>query len=324
MTNIESDSTANERGTANGDPVARLIANVERAVRGKREAVELAVTALIARGHLLIEDVPGTGKSTLARALARSIDGSFRRIQFTNDLLPADVLGLSIWSTREERFRFQAGPIFANVVLADELNRATPRTQSGLLECMGTGQVTVDGKTHPLPAPFFVVATQNPLEFEGTYPLPESQLDRFLLRIELGYPDRDAERSLLASPEASRAVETLEPVIDLAALSDLQNRAEAVRIEDELLGYALDIVSATRATSQLLLGASPRAGLGLVAAARARALVAGRDHLLPDDIKRLAPLVLGHRVVTSPTPGGETNGCAVVESLLETVPAPPR
>ncbi|QDU65540.1 AAA family ATPase [Engelhardtia mirabilis] len=325
---------ADERGTARAasgtsstadrDSIARVVANVERAVRGKREAVELAVTALVAGGHLLIEDVPGTAKSTLARALAKSVDASFRRVQFTADLLPADVLGCSVWSERAGAFQFQRGPIFAHVVLADELNRATPRTQSGLLECMNTGAVSIDGETRPLPSPFFVVATQNPLEFEGTYPLPESQLDRFLIRLRLGYPGREAERILLSDPRACDAVEDLGAVLDLDALNALRASVDRVRLDDALIDYVLDLVTRSREDSRFLLGASPRSSIGLARASRAAALVAGRDFVVPDDIKRLAPAVLGHRVVPSPIAGDHADGARLVAELLEEIPAPPR
>ena len=302
-----------------------LVESIETVLRGKREAIETLVVGALAEGHVLIEDVPGTGKTTLARAFARSLDASFSRIQFTSDLLPADVLGVSVWSPREEAFRFQPGPIFAQVVLADELNRTPPRTQSGLLECMSTGKVSIDGQTRPLPTPFVVVATQNPLEFEGTYPLPESQLDRFLLRLRMGYPDRLAELELLRDRDERDPLEELRPVASLADLEGWIRGARAVRLDDSLYGYVLDLIEATRASRELACGASPRAALGLVRAAKARAFLEGREFVVPDDVKRCAVPCLAHRLVAVDADAAALGGGAtesVVTSLLERVDVP--
>ena len=275
----------------------RVIEQVGTVVLGKREAVTFALVGLVAEGHVLLEDVPGTGKTSLARALARSVGGSFRRIQFTSDLLPSDVTGLSLYSNELERFCFSPGPVFANVVLADELNRTSPRTQSALLECMSDGVVSVDGNSERLPRPFFVIATQNPMDFEGTYPLPESQLDRFLLRLELGYPPLADERRILAERRENDPVERLEPVLSLEQLSAAIAAARAVRVEDSVLDYILALITATRSHRALSLGASPRCSLGLRRAVQALALLEGRDYAVPDDVKRLFLPVVAHRVL---------------------------
>ncbi|MCP3920556.1 MAG: MoxR family ATPase [bacterium] len=282
---------------AASDRLQAIIDNVERVILGKREAVTLAVTALLAEGHLLLEDVPGTGKTTLARALARSVDVGFQRIQFTSDLLPADVLGLSTQDPRTGEFQFRPGPVFSNVLLADELNRTPPRTQSALLECMNERAVTVEGETRELERPFFVVATQNPLEFEGTYALPESQLDRFLMRLRLGYPDVETERAVLTAQVEAHPIESLEPVVSSAELLELMAAVRSVDVDARILDYLLDVVGASRAPDAFLLGASPRASLGLFRATQALALIDGRDYCVPDDVKRLAAPVLAHRIV---------------------------
>ena len=303
-----------------------LIDNLEQVIFGKREAITLAVVGLLARGHVLLEDVPGTGKTTLARALAKSVDGSFRRVQFTSDMLPTDVLGVSVWSNDDNAFQFRPGPIFSNIVLADELNRTTPRTQSALLECMNTGSVSIDGTTHELADPFLVIATQNPLEFEGTYPLPESQLDRFLLRIQLGYPDRESERRVLLSQVDHHPIDDIGPVLSPEEVRALSNRLQFIRTSNSLVDYVLEIAEATRSTNRLLLGVSPRAVLGLFRAAKALALVEGREYCIPDDVKRLVVPVLAHRVVPAPSESAgvmATAGAAsVLDDLLEEIATP--
>jgi MoxR-like ATPase len=278
---------------------------IEAVVLGKTGAVRLALACLLAEGHLLIEDVPGVGKTTLAQSLARSFDCTFRRIQFTSDLLPADITGVSVFDPASGNFNFRKGPIFAGVVLADEINRAAPRTQSALLEAMSEGKVSADGATYPLPRPFMVVATQNPVEHHGVYPLPESQLDRFLMRIRMGYPDREAEKELLRDGShgkvdgvAARPI-CATPVCSVEDVLRMQAQVRDVRVEESLLDYILSIVEATRRSEFLTIGASPRAALALRRAAQARAYLEGRDYCIPDDVKRLAPHVLAHRLVVA-------------------------
>jgi MoxR-like ATPase len=277
--------------------LARLESNVVQVFRGSPEAVRLAVICLVARGHVLIEDVPGVGKTTLAHALARSLGLAFQRIQFTSDLLPSDILGVSIWNQHKESFEFVPGPIFAGIVLADEINRATPKTQSALLEAMSERQVTVERRRMMLPDPFLVLATQNPHEYLGTFPLPESQLDRFEMHLRLGYPPREQERGLLLAGGVEAEMARLEPVLTLEEIRDLQRRAEQVKVADRLVDYVLALAERTRRGEQFQLGVSTRAALGLCRAAQAMALTEGRDFVVPDDVQRLVVPVLGHRVL---------------------------
>ena len=306
------------------EKIQRLQANIETVFIGKPEVVRHVLVGLFAGGHVLIEDVPGVGKTTLARALARSIDCSFRRIQFTPDLLPSDILGVPIYSASDDRFVFKRGPIFANVVLADEINRTTPRTQSSLLEAMNEFQVSVDGATHALPHPFIVLATQNPHEYEGTFPLPESQLDRFLMCIAIGYPSRDDERQVYGSQRLAHPLDSLEPVLGADEVVTVQSAAREVRVGDEVTDYVLDIVERTRRREQLEIGVSPRGGLSLSRAAQALALVEGRDYCLPDDVKRLAVPVLAHRVIRRAAlmAAGGQDEREIIRDILDETPVP--
>ncbi|MGI8731884.1 MAG: AAA family ATPase [Pyrinomonadaceae bacterium] len=279
--------------------VIRLQEAIETVIKGKPEAVRLAIVTLIAGGHLLVEDVPGVGKTTLAQALARALDCSFQRIQFTSDLLPSDVIGLSIYNQHSSVFEWKPGPVFANIVLADEINRTTPKTQSALLEAMGEKQVTVEGITHLLPAPFMVLATQNPIEHHGTYPLPESQLDRFMLRLRIGHPSLRDEKQILRDREHFDPLDEVVPVMTAEEVIDLQRSVAAVAIDDALVDYLMSIVAATRASEMLDLGVSPRGSLALFRAAQALALTEERSYCIPDDIKRLVLPVFAHRILVS-------------------------
>jgi MoxR-like ATPase len=302
--------------------VGGIVDNVERAVSGKRDDVFLAVVALLAGGHVLIEDVPGVGKTLLAKSLARSIGGEFRRIQFTPDLLPADVTGLNVYNQGERSFEFWAGPVFANVVLADEINRASPKTQSALLEAMEEGSVTVDGQTRHLPRPFCVVATQNPIEHEGTYPLPHAELDRFMIKMDLGYPDEEAEMDLLKLSRDPAA--ELEPVMRLGEFEEMRRLVEEIHASEAVLRYVVSVTSATREHDDVYLGASPRASRMLLAASRARAAANGRSYCTPDDVKAMALSVLAHRIIPSSGGSGEADAAtaagAIVREILGSVP----
>jgi MoxR-like ATPase len=303
--------------------LAQIADNVEKVIRGKRDVVELVLLCLVAEGHLLVEDVPGVGKTSLAKALARSLDVSFGRIQFTPDLLPSDVVGVSVFNREEQKFTFRPGPVFAGVVLADEINRASPKTQSALLEAMAEEQVTVDGTTYPLRRPFVVIATQNPIEHEGTYALPESQLDRFLMRVGIGYPSPEAELDLLENQADSPALNDLTPVADAAQLLGLVEAASAVHVAPALRHYLVDLADASRRHPDLGLGMSPRATLSLLRVCRVRALQAGRAFATPDDVKALVRPVLAHRLTTSGDArlrGVSTED--VLGELLDTVPVP--
>jgi MoxR-like ATPase len=302
---------------------ARIAANIARVMQGKPDVVRLTLVVLLAEGHLLIEDVPGVGKTTLAKALAASIDGSVRRIQFTPDLLPSDVTGVAIYDQESREFEFKPGAIFANVVVADEINRASPKTQSALLECMEERQVTVDGVSYELARPFLVMATQNPIEMEGTYPLPEAQRDRFTARVSMGYPDRDAELAMLDDRATADPLASLAPVADAATVRDLVEAVGRLHVSEAIRRYVVSLVEASRRSPDLRLGASPRAGLQLLRAARAAAALAGRDHVLPDDVQALAAPVLAHRLLLTPDATLARRGAEqVVSELLATVPVP--
>lgn len=303
-----------------------LQAAVEQVIKGKSEAVQLSLVALLAGGHLLVEDVPGVGKTTLAQALARALDCTFQRIQFTSDLLPSDVIGLSVYHEHTGAFEFKHGPIFANVVLADEINRTTPKTQSALLEAMAEGHVTVEGTTYKLPRPFIVAATQNPIEHHGTYPLPESQLDRFMLRIRIGYPDAETEKVILRDRAHGDPLETLRPIMTGAEIAELQRAVEDVTVDDALVDYLMRIVSATRSSEMLDLGVSPRGTLALFRAAQALALTEERAYCVPDDIKRLVLPVFAHRLVVnsrfSSSLRRSEEAEAVLREIMKTISVP--
>ncbi len=302
---------------------ARVRENIGRVIVGKGEVVDLALVALLCEGHILFEDVPGIGKTTLAKALARSLDCTFRRIQFTPDLLPSDVTGLSIYNQKTQEFEFRPGPIVAQIVLADEINRATPRTQSALLEAMQERQITVDGVVRPLPRPFLVLATQNPIELEGTFPLPEAQVDRFFIKLELGYPTEDEEGDILLRFERGDPLLDLQPVLDATTLVALQRGVRQVRVEASVREYMIAIVRATRTHASVELGASPRGSLYLYHAAQAYAALCGRDYVLPDDVKYLTPFILTHRIIISAqTRLRGHDAKQVVKDVVDSVPVP--
>ena len=308
------------------DAINRLKDNIGSVIVGKPEVIEQAVIALIAKGHLLIEDVPGVGKSSLAYCLAHSVNLDFRRIQFTNDILPSDIVGVSIYNQKEGTFHFNKGPIFAHLVLADEINRSSPRTQSALLEAMNEKQVTVDNQTYQLEDPFMVIATQNPIESHGAHPLPESQLDRFMMYISMGYPGPDDERKLLTQTSPIQNIRDIKAVLDKKDILELQRKAEAVTIEPLLTDFILNVITATRESSHLALGVSPRGGIILQQAARARALVYGRDYCIPDDIKQLAVPVLCHRVIPESHHGTHkrtvSDTSAIISEIVERMEIP--
>ena len=302
-----------------------LIDEVEKVFTGKREVVELAVTTLIAGGHLLLEDVPGVGKTTLARALARALDVSFGRVQFTSDMLPSDVLGANVFNPVTGEFHFRPGPVFANIVLADEINRTSPRTQSALLEAMNESQISVDGQTHTLDSPFFVIATQNPKELHGTYPLPESQLDRFLISLSIGYPEPTVEKAVITGINEEQRMHLLKPVIGGSAILAIRKQVTEIAVKDTLVDYIHSIILATRDGKRFELGASPRAGIQLLKAARALALLRSRTYVTPDDIRYVSPFVLAHRLVQnrlSQLFSGRSQALSAVEEMLDSIQVP--
>ncbi|WP_237228708.1 AAA family ATPase [Rubinisphaera sp. JC750] len=304
--------------------IEQLIDHISQVLLGKEQTVRLAVTALLAQGHLLVEDAPGVGKTSLAKALAMSLNCKFTRLQFTPDLLPSDILGTTVFLPNKGEFEFREGPIFTNILLADEINRTTPRTQSALLEAMSESQVSIDGRTHRLDPPFFVLATQNPHEFEGTYPLPENQLDRFMLRIEIGYPTLDVEKEVLRTHQKGEPVDDIQPVLTTDRLLDLQRQVREVRLDDSIHQYILEIVHATREHEELSLGISTRGAVTMMHAVQAYAFVNGRDYVVPDDVKELAPSVFAHRIVV----GGiirETHrqrATSIISQILSTIAVP--
>jgi MoxR-like ATPase len=302
---------------------AQLISNVERVIYGKRDTVELTAICLLCQGHLLIEDVPGVGKTMLAKALARSIGGAFKRIQFTPDMLPADVTGTSIYNQKTGEFEFRAGPIMAQIVLADEINRATPKTQAALLEAMEERQVTVDGVTHILDRPFLVLATQNPIEYEGTFPLPEAQLDRFLMRISLGYPSNDQQIAILDAQQYAHPIDSTAQVTNTDELLAMQEQLKSVYVDQLIKQYIVQIVERTRSHPDVYLGSSPRGALALYRTAQARAAVHGRDYAIPDDVKALTTSTLGHRIIISPAARiKNVDAIGILEEMLRSIPVP--
>jgi MoxR-like ATPase len=309
------------RGAAFADRYGDVVANVERVIQGKPEVIELALLCLVSQGHLLIEDVPGVGKTSLAKALAASIDGSFGRLQFTPDLLPTDVVGLTVWNRVTSEFEFRPGPVFSNILLADEINRASPKTQSALLESMAEAQVTVDGTTYHLSNPFMVIATQNPIEHEGTYPLPESQLDRFLMRVSVGYPSPASELEILDTHGDHDALEDIGAVITAAEIEGLADAARGVHVAPALKSYLVELANASRRHPHLALGMSPRATLALQRVARARAAAQARSYVVPDDLKALAEPVLAHRLLV--TPEAQLQGISAGDALDEVLRAVP-
>lgn len=301
----------------------KLAANVERVILGKHLEIRLTLTALICRGHILIEDVPGVGKTMLARAIAKSLGCSFKRIQFTPDMLPSDVTGVSVFNQKTREFEFRPGPVMSQIVLTDEINRATPKTQSALLECMEERQVTVDGVTYPIPQPFLVLATQNPIEYEGTFPLPEAQLDRFMLRVHLGYPGRKDEMTMLDAQRVAHPIEETTQVVSAQELTDAQNAVKDVYVDNLVKEYVLALVDATRKHPDVYLGASPRGSLALFKCSQARAAIEGRDYVIPDDIKALAEPALAHRLIISPAARlKNVDARSVIAELLNSVAVP--
>ncbi len=309
----------NNQAPVSTELLTRLQQSVQSVIRGKDEVIRLALVTLFARGHLLIEDVPGVGKTTLAHALARSFNCAFQRLQFTSDMLPSDVIGISVFSQQTQRFEFRPGPIFANIVLADEINRTTPKTQSALLEAMNEYQVTVDNHTYPLPQPFMVVATQNPIEHHGTYPLPESQLDRFLLRLRVGYPDAVSEKEIMRNFANSEPLARIEPVMAADELTEIQQAVRRVAVDDELVNYTLTIVEKTRQHEYLSLGVSPRGSMSLYRAAQALALLEGRNYCIPDDFKRLVLPVFAHRSVVNSRFASTLKKSEQAETILQEI-----
>jgi MoxR-like ATPase len=301
----------------------KIIANIEKVVIGKRQEIALALVAYLSEGHILLEDVPGVAKTMLARALAGSVGASFRRVQCTPDLLPTDITGTSIFNQKTTQFEFRPGPIFSQIVLADEINRATPRTQAALLEAMGERKVSVDGTTFDLTPPFLVIATQNPVDHEGTFPLPEAQLDRFLVRLNLGYPTPEEEASMLARLQLKHPIDQIQPVITAEEIIECQQEVKTIRVDDKLSRYIVELIGRTREHNDVLLGGSPRASLGLYRSAQALAAIRGHEFVTPDDIKRLAPAILGHRIILKPESRlRKVTTASVVEELLDQVPVP--
>ncbi len=316
----------NNQTAVGSDLLKRVQQSVQSVIRGKDDVIQLTLVGLFARGHLLIEDVPGVGKTTLAHSLARSFNCTFQRLQFTSDMLPSDVVGISVFNQSSQHFEFRPGPIFANIVLADEINRTTPKTQSALLEAMNEHQVTVDNRTYPLPQPFMVVATQNPIEHHGTYPLPESQLDRFLMRVRVGYPNLQSEKEILRNFADSEPLAKIEPVMSAEEVLEVQQSVRRVAVDEELMNYTLAIVEKTRQHEYLSLGVSPRGSMSLYRAAQALALMEGRTYCIPDDFKRLVLPVFGHRCIVSSrylsTMKKSDQSEAILREILETTPVP--